>query len=138
MFGFSRITQFSLTEAFRGSKSVLSHFEGCFWFFGFGWMAAWFGFRKFFLENKFDVVASGPSGFRLSGVGNKKGETVQIVEVVPSNLVVYRFTLTMISLVCLAALQIVHMICFGSWNSEIFAVTTGLMDHHWNPYQGKT
>jgi hypothetical protein len=60
-------------------------------------------------------------------VENKKGETVQIGEVVPSNLVVYCLTFSTISLVRLAALQIVHMICLGSWNSEIFAAITGLI-----------
>jgi hypothetical protein len=33
----------------------------------------------------------------------------------------------MISLACLTALQIVHMIYLGSWNSEIFAAITGLI-----------
>jgi hypothetical protein len=57
----------------------------------------------------------------------KRGKTVQVIEVPPSSLVVYCFIFTIISLVCLTALQIVHMIFLGAWNSEIFAAIAGLI-----------
>jgi hypothetical protein len=50
----------------------------------------------------------------------------QIVVVQPNEKLVYAVKFAIGMTVCLSALEIAHMAFLGSWNSEIFAVITGL------------
>jgi len=50
-----------------------------------------------------------------------------LVEVEPSDKLVYGVTFAIISLASFTALQIAHLAILGRWNSEIFAAMTGLV-----------
>ena len=45
----------------------------------------------------------------------------------PSEHIVYLITFSIYAFIGLTALEIVHMIYFGSWNSEVFSAITGLI-----------
>ncbi len=49
------------------------------------------------------------------------------VQVLPSEQIVYLVYFAIAAFVGLTALEIVHMIFFGVWNSEIFSAITGLI-----------
>ena len=49
------------------------------------------------------------------------------IELAPSERIVYLITFSIYALIGLMALQIFHMIWFGSWNSEIFSAISGLI-----------
>lgn len=49
------------------------------------------------------------------------------MELPPSEHMVWLVTFASVSLIGLTALEILHMIYFGSWNSEIFSAITGLI-----------
>ncbi|MDH5461658.1 MAG: hypothetical protein OEX09_05500 [Candidatus Bathyarchaeota archaeon] len=57
-------------------------------------------------------------------VHRKKAWRVQIP---PSDKLVYGMYFAVIALLSLTALEFVHMIFFGVWNSEIFSAITGLI-----------
>jgi len=61
------------------------------------------------------ALASGPRG------------SAMLVEVEPSDKLVYGVTFAIISLASFTALQIAHLALLGRWNSEIFAAMTGLV-----------
>jgi len=56
-----------------------------------------------------------------------KGRKLERVEVPPSERLVLAVYLTLASIAGLTALEIVHMVIFEAWNSEIFAAITGLI-----------
>ena len=58
-------------------------------------------------------------------VGTRKKQ--KRVQVLPSEQVVYLVYFAIAAFVGLTALEIVHMIFFGVWNSEIFSAITGLI-----------
>jgi len=49
------------------------------------------------------------------------------VQVLPSEQIVYLVYFAIAAFVGLTALEIVHMVFFGVWNSEIFSAITGLI-----------
>ncbi|MDH5734191.1 MAG: hypothetical protein OEY88_10505 [Candidatus Bathyarchaeota archaeon] len=49
------------------------------------------------------------------------------VQVLPSEQIVYLVYFAIAAFVGLIALEIVHMVFFGVWNSEIFSAITGLI-----------
>lgn len=49
------------------------------------------------------------------------------IEVEPNDNIVYLVTFSIYALIGLMALQIFHMICFKSWNSEVFSAISGLI-----------
>ena len=58
--------------------------------------------------------------------------TIQIrrgrsVEVPPSQKLLYAVYFSLGMVVCLTALEVVHLIVLGRWNSEIFTVIAGLV-----------
>ena len=58
-------------------------------------------------------------------VGTRKKQ--KRVQVLPSEQIVYLVYFAIASFVGLTALEIVHMVFFGVWNSEIFSAITGLI-----------
>jgi len=58
-------------------------------------------------------------------VGTRKKQ--KRVQVLPSEQIVYLVYFAIAAFVGLTALEIVHMIFFGVWNSEIFSAITGLI-----------
>lgn len=58
-------------------------------------------------------------------VGTRKKQ--KRVQVMPSEQIVYLVYFAIAAFVGLTALEIVHMIFFGVWNSEIFSAITGLI-----------
>lgn len=57
----------------------------------------------------------------------KRGRGEQIVEIPPSQRLVYGVKFAMGMTVCLSALEIAHMAFIGTWSSEIFATISGLI-----------
>ena len=57
---------------------------------------------------------------------NVRGKQVE-TEIPPNEKVVWVITFSIASLGCLTALEIVHMIIFKTWNSEVFAAISGLI-----------
>jgi hypothetical protein len=55
-----------------------------------------------------------------------RGKKTEIIVVQPNEKLVYAVKFAIGMTVCLSALEIAHMAFLGSWNSEIFAVITGL------------
>ena len=49
------------------------------------------------------------------------------MELPPSEHIVYLITFSIYAFIGLTALEIVHMLYFGSWNSEVFSAITGLI-----------
>jgi len=49
------------------------------------------------------------------------------MEFPPSEHMVYLITFSIYAFIGLTALEIIHMLIFGSWNSEIFSAITGLI-----------
>jgi len=49
------------------------------------------------------------------------------MELPPSEHVVWMMYFATISLIGLTTLEIIHIICFRSWNSEVFSAITGLI-----------
>lgn len=49
------------------------------------------------------------------------------IEVEPSDNVVYLVTFSIYAFMGLTALEVIHVIYFGRWNSEIFAAISGLI-----------
>ena len=49
------------------------------------------------------------------------------IELPPSQHIVYLITFSIYAFIGLTALEIIHMIHFGSWNSEVFSAITGLI-----------
>ena len=60
-------------------------------------------------------------------VSVKRGRGQQILEVTPSERLVYGVKFAMAMVICLSALEVAHMAFLGSWSSEIFAAITGLI-----------
>lgn len=58
-------------------------------------------------------------------VGTRKKQ--KRVQVLPSEQIVYLVYFAIAAFVGLTALEIVHMVFFGVWNSEIFSAITGLI-----------
>ena len=58
-------------------------------------------------------------------VGTRKKQ--KRVQVLPSEQIVYLVYFAIAAFVGLTALEIVHMVFFGIWNSEIFSAITGLI-----------
>lgn len=58
-------------------------------------------------------------------VGTRKKQ--KRVQVLPSEQIVYLVYFAIAAFVGLTALEIVHMVFFGTWNSEIFSAITGLI-----------
>ena len=58
-------------------------------------------------------------------VGTRKKQ--KRVQVLPSEGIVYLVYFAIAAFVGLTALEIVHMVFFGVWNSEIFSAITGLI-----------
>lgn len=58
-------------------------------------------------------------------------KTVQIrkreMELPPSEHIVYLITFSIYAFIGLVALEVVHMLYFGSWSSEVFSAITGLI-----------
>jgi len=61
------------------------------------------------------ALASGPRG------------SAMLVEVEPSDKLVYGVTFAIVSLASFTALQIAYLVILKEWNSEIFAAITGLV-----------
>jgi len=57
----------------------------------------------------------------------KRGRGEQILEVTPSERLVYGVKFAMGMVACLSALEVAHMAFLGIWSSEIFAAITGLI-----------
>lgn len=57
----------------------------------------------------------------------KRGRGEQIIEVSPSERLVYGVKFAMAMTVCLSAVEIAHIAFLGEWNSEIFSAITGLI-----------
>lgn len=57
----------------------------------------------------------------------KRGRGEQIIEVPPSERLVYGVKFAISATVCLSAIEIAHIAFLGEWNSEIFAAITGLI-----------
>jgi len=49
------------------------------------------------------------------------------VQIPPSERLVYAVYFSLGMVVCLTALEIVHLVVLGRWNSEVFAAITGLI-----------
>jgi len=60
-------------------------------------------------------------------VSVKRGRGEQIVEVTPSERLVYGVKFAIVMTLILSALEVAHMAFLGSWSSEIFAAITGLI-----------
>jgi len=60
-------------------------------------------------------------------VSVKRGHGEQILEVTPSERLVYGVKFAMGMTVCLSVLEVAHMAFLGTWSSEIFAAITGLI-----------
>jgi len=60
-------------------------------------------------------------------VSVKRGRGEQILEVTPSERLVYGVKFAMAMTVCLSAVEIAHIAFLGEWNSEIFSAITGLI-----------
>lgn len=58
-------------------------------------------------------------------VGTRKKQ--KRVQVLPSEQIVYLVYFAIAAFVGLTVLEIVHMVFFGVWNSEIFSAITGLI-----------
>jgi len=58
-------------------------------------------------------------------VGTRKKQ--KRVQVLPSEQIVYLVYFAIAAFLGLTALEIVHMVFFGVWNSEIFSAITGLI-----------
>ncbi len=52
------------------------------------------------------------------------GKKVEFVEVLPTDRLVYGVMFAVVALICLVVLEIVHMVVFRSFNSEVFACIT--------------
>ena len=57
----------------------------------------------------------------------KRGRGEQILEVTPSERLVYGVKFAMAMTVCLSVVEIAHIAFLGEWNSEIFSAITGLI-----------
>jgi len=57
----------------------------------------------------------------------KRGRGQQIIEVPPSERLVYGVKFAIAMVICLSALEVAHMAFLGTWSSEIFAAITGLI-----------
>jgi len=54
-------------------------------------------------------------------------ESAMLLEVEPSDKLIYAVAFAIISLISLTALQIAYLLILKEWNSEIFAAITGLV-----------
>ena len=57
-------------------------------------------------------------------VQSGRGKKVKFVEVLPSDRVVYGVMFAIVALICLVVLEVVYVVVFRSFNSEIFACVT--------------
>lgn len=51
----------------------------------------------------------------------------QRIELPPGEHIVYLITFSIYAFIGLTALEIIHMLYFGAWNSEVFSAITGLI-----------
>ena len=61
--------------------------------------------------------------YRMVGRGKK----IQCVELPPSERLVFGLQFAFVALVVLVVLEALHMVCWGSFNSEIFAAIMGVI-----------
>jgi hypothetical protein len=57
----------------------------------------------------------------------KRGRGQQTIEVTPSERLVLGVKFVIVMTLILSALEVVHVVCLGSWSSEIFSVISGLI-----------